>query len=141
MPENNNRPSVNTRFTFCKEEKLCSKKIIEELFGSSSVLKQYPLVMSYLPLRHPLPFPAQVLIIVPKKRFKKAHDRNKVRRQIREIYRLNKHKIYELLNRHTIHCAIGLSYVSNDIPSLSALQKIFNSLLLKLENELEKYPV
>ena len=77
--------------TFPKRERLCSQKIIKELFAKGSSVYLYPFRILYIPAStadvSPLP---QVLFTVPKRAFKKAVDRNRIRRRIREAYRQHK---------------------------------------------------
>jgi ribonuclease P protein component len=81
-----------TRFTFKKEEKLTSEKWIKELFEKGSSFYLSPLKVIYLP--HPnQELPNQVLISVPARNFKRAVDRNRIKRQLREAYRLYKHQL------------------------------------------------
>ena len=81
-----------------KRERLVSKKLIDELFGGDKrkALSAYPLRMVYL-LREGVTVetPVQVLISVPKKRFRHAVDRNRVKRQIREAYRHHKELLWQ----------------------------------------------
>ncbi len=81
-----------SKYSFSKKERLSGKKKIEELFrkGSSFYLNDFQ--VRYLPLSEEPPH--QVLISVPKRNFKKAVDRNLIKRRIRESYRLNKEIIY-----------------------------------------------
>ena len=81
------------RYTFSKEERLCSKKLIERLFaGGNRSFPAFPLRVVYMPLSaDENPTDVSILISVPKKRFKHAVKRNLVKRQVREAYRLNKH--------------------------------------------------
>ncbi len=93
--------------TFTKSERLCSKKILGELFkkGSASVQTFYlfPFRVLYMNLPAPQEQPAEtpdrlapspalpaIVITVPKRMFKRAVDRNLIRRRVREAYRLNK---------------------------------------------------
>lgn len=77
-------------YTFRKEERLCSRKHLELLFKNGSSFLLYPFRVSYLFIDQPADVPAQVVINVPKKRYKRAVDRNLLKRRIREAYRLNK---------------------------------------------------
>ena len=84
---------MTTAPTFKKEERIVSNLLIETLFekGNSHSLTAYPLRAIYHKTEHREGCaPVQLLISVPKKRFKHAVDRNRVKRQIREAYRLNK---------------------------------------------------
>ena len=79
--------------TFSKKERIVSNLLIETLFekGNSQSLSAYPLRAVYLRTEHRKGCaPVQLLISVPKKKFKHAVDRNRVKRQIREAYRKNK---------------------------------------------------
>ena len=79
--------------TFRKQERIVSDLLIETLFekGDSQSLAAYPLRVVYLQTeRQSGHAPIQILISVPKKRFKHAVDRNRVKRQIREAYRRHK---------------------------------------------------
>ena len=77
--------------TFCKRERLVSQKQIEELFSGSPSAAAFPLRVVYINKVRALGAePVQVLVSVPKKRFHHAVDRNRVKRQIREAYRIHK---------------------------------------------------
>ncbi len=86
--------------TFTKSERLCSKKVLGELFKKGSASGQpglvqtfyfFPFRVLYLPHEPEPPsgWPA-IVITVPKRTFKRAVDRNLIRRRVREAYRLNK---------------------------------------------------
>ena len=81
------------KFTFKKEERLSKEKIIQELFDTGSSFYLYPFKVFFLRNRDgEYPF-HQILISVSKKNFKKAVDRNLIKRRIREGYRLNKNQL------------------------------------------------
>jgi ribonuclease P protein component len=84
--------------TFPKHERLSSQKIIEELFSKGSSNYLYPFRIIMLDRNEENTAFPQVLITVPKKNFKKAVDRNRIRRQIREAYRKNKSVIFSEKN-------------------------------------------
>lgn len=84
---------MTTAPVFKKEERIVSNLLIETLFekGNSLSLNAYPLRAVYVKTEHREGCaPVQLLISVPKKKFKHAVDRNRVKRQIREAYRNNK---------------------------------------------------
>lgn len=58
--------------------------------------------------------PAQVLISVPKRNFKKAHDRNRIKRQLREIYRKNKSILYDSLTSNKQQACFLIGYVGKE---------------------------
>jgi ribonuclease P protein component len=76
--------------TFRKEERLYKEKIIQELFEKGSSFYLYPFKVYFMPNPDQHATTHQVLISVSKKNFKKAVDRNSIKRRIREAYRLNK---------------------------------------------------
>lgn len=77
-------------FGFSKAERLTGKKNIEELFQHGSSFFLHPFLVKY---RKSGENNHRFLITVPKKKFKRAVDRNLIKRRIREAYRLNKHLI------------------------------------------------
>lgn len=84
--------------TFRKRERMVSNLLIEALFdnGKSLSVSAFPLRAVYQMIeRRENHGPAQILISVPKKRFKHAVDRNRVKRQIREAYRRHKQLLWE----------------------------------------------
>lgn len=86
-------------FTFRKNERITSRLLMEQLFGGngSRAITAFPLRAIYLEVeRHGNDAPVQVLFSVSKRHFKHAVDRNRVKRQLREAYRLNKHLLPEV---------------------------------------------
>jgi ribonuclease P protein component len=78
------------KFTFRKEEKLKSEKNIQELFTRGSSFYLFPFKVLVLPSPDPRARFHQVLISVSKRNFKRAVDRNLIKRRFREAYRLQK---------------------------------------------------
>jgi ribonuclease P protein component len=79
------------RYTFKKEEKLKSRKLIEKLFIEGNRIKSFPVQLVFLQTEHTTDAKIQAGFSVPKRRFKRAVDRNRIKRLLRESYRLNKH--------------------------------------------------
>lgn len=101
------------RYTFKKEERLCSKKLIERLFaGGNKSFPAFPLRVVYMKLSpEENTADASILISVPKKRFKHAVKRNLVKRQIRESYRLNKYILLDALKAQETPCKMVLAFI------------------------------
>ena len=96
------------RYTFNKNERLCSKKLIERLFaGGNKSFPTFPLRVVYMPLSSEENIAdISILISVPKKRFKHTVKRNLVKRQIREAYRQHKYILLAVLKaQETTHIA------------------------------------
>ena len=120
-----------SRFTFGKDEKLCSKLVIDELFKSGRSFKAFPLRVIYKQLDESNAT-AKVLISVPKKRFGKAVSRNRIKRLIREVYRLNKPELIEKWQKDGKYFALAFVYIGNEIPEYADLNKTMLGILQEL---------
>ena len=126
--------------TFAKSERLCSKKILGELFkkGSASVQTFYlfPFRVLYLPATDPTdgPILPAIVITVPKRTFKRAVDRNLIRRRVREAYRLNKHRLRQAQPApNQPHPAyIAFLYTAKQIISFEEIEKGMKLALKKM---------
>lgn len=87
------------KFTLGKEERLKSRKLIEKLYAEGSSVKTFPLRMMFIQTKHTSDFLAQVGVSVPKRNFKRAVDRNRIKRLMRETYRLQKEIVYDNLEK------------------------------------------
>ncbi len=121
------------RYSFGKDEKLCSKLMIDELFSSGKSFKEYPLRVIHLPVETSN-ITTKVLISVPKKRFKKAVSRNRIKRLIREVYRLNKSELHEFWKEERKYFAIAFVYIGNEIPIYQELNATMEQVLNKLKS-------
>lgn len=81
--------------TFKKQEKLKKGKLISQLFTEGKSITEFPIKLAYLQYEHSSPYKIQAGVSVPKRNFKKAVDRNRIKRLLREAYRKNKQLIYE----------------------------------------------
>ena len=87
-------------FTFKKAERLNSKKLIEELYSRRHPsIMHYPLSLSWMSVNNNQEFPVSVLLTVSKRNFRKSVERNRIKRLLREAYRLNKQPLHTYLNQ------------------------------------------
>jgi len=123
---------------FGKTEKLNSEKIIAGLFQSGVFVSKYPLRANLM--LTPLPVagvPVQVVFTASKRKFKRAVDRNFVKRRLREVYRKNKLPFYEALERKGLTLAVAIMYVGAELPTMPQLEKAYLILLKKMFDVLE----
>jgi len=126
-------------FTFKKEERLCSKKLIDELFHNGSSFLLYPFRITWLSAELPAGIPVQVLINVSKRRFKRAHDRNLIKRRVREAYRLHKAAyLYSKLPEGK-QFLLAVNFVGKEISSYQFIEKkliaVFERLIKAYQDE------
>jgi len=100
-------------FTFRKAERLSHRHQIDALFNEGSTFNMGPMKVIYLINDNTASFGVKILVAVAKKKFKKAVERNGIKRLIREAYRLNKHILFDPLHSSPICLHIGFIYVDN----------------------------
>ena len=126
-------------YTFKKEERLCNKKLIEQLYHNGSSFLCYPYKVTWILTESAASFPVQVVFSVPKKRFKNSVDRNQIKRRMREAYRLNKQTtLYSFLAEQNKNIALSLGYVAKDIIPFDVAEKKMIKLLGQLCVEIGK---
>lgn len=122
-------------YTFSKKERLNSKKNITRLFESGSTFFTYPFKVYYhfdtVEDNSPA---ASVLFSIGKKQFKKAVDRNRVKRLCREVYRLNKYILLDKLEEKKSYLEIAFIYVGKTIPDFLELQSKMQKVLSQLSD-------
>lgn len=108
--------SAAERFTLSKEERICSKKLINELFtGNGRSMTAFPLRVVFMKRTIDDDQPrAAMLVSVPKRYFKHAVDRNRVKRQVREAFRRNKSIITQNLTDDHESVAMAFVWLTNE---------------------------
>lgn len=125
-------------YTFGKEYKLCRKKMMDSIFAKNKAVKKFPFVLLYEEVEEVLPKPFQVVISVPKKYFKRAVDRNRTKRLMREVIRLEKHPLEELLIQNKKYLALFWVYTSNEQFELDVLRKKFQKMIQNLIEKIDE---
>lgn len=128
--------------TFGKKEKLVSKKTIDALFsgGNSRSMSAYPLRVVFMRKeRNETEEPAQVMVSVSKRHFKRAVKRNRVKRQIREAYRLNKHLLHEALDQKK-DTAVAMAFIwqSDELAETALITEKMQSLLGRMAEKISR---
>ena len=115
-----------------KLERLSRKKIIEKLFaGGSRSFSIFPLRVVWLPVEE-LDVQASLLVSVSKRRFKRAVKRNRVKRQIREAYRLNKQPLLEALAEKDLRLALAFIYLSDELVDSTVIAEKMKIALVRI---------
>jgi ribonuclease P protein component len=123
-------------FTLKKEERLCSQKVLGELFTSGESFLVYPLKIVFLKTDALQPTPVQAAFAVSKRNFKRAVKRNLMKRRMREAYRLNKPPLYDELAVKELHIAAMFIFIGKDIAEFAAIEKSMISALKKIAAKL-----
>jgi len=100
--------------SYSKKEKLKSKKLIEELFAEGKVVSVFPLRLVYIKSSLKEGINLKTSVSVSKRNFKNAVDRNKIKRLMREAYRLNKASYF---NNITTQYAFMILYIGKEKPT------------------------
>jgi ribonuclease P protein component len=122
------------KFTLGKQERLKSRKLIGRLYEEGKSVKAFPLRMMYLQTAHTSNYPAQAGVSVAKRNFKKAPDRNRLKRLMRETYRLQKAIVYD--NLDTPHIFM-ISYIGREEMPYEELFSKMNKLLTLFVEEVK----
>ena len=131
-----------SNFQFPKKERLCSEKLIEELFRSGHRMMVFPYSVHWKMVDAdtlPEGIPAQVLIATSKKKFHHAVDRNRVKRLTRECYRLHKPQLYQGLVDKGVSIVLAINYVHNEIFEFATLMHKFDKLATSLIADIGRY--
>lgn len=124
---------------FKRPERLKSRKAIALLFKEGASFGQYPLRLVYLPLQEQEERPlAQIAVSVPKRKFAKAVDRNRIKRQIREAWRLNKSLLYKKMPPNSPSFAFMIIYVAKEPLSYQEIEQATKSMIFRFAKKWKK---
>lgn len=124
-------------YTFTKEEKLCSRKTIGEIFLSGNSFLCYPLKVIWInSIEISSSSSAQVAFSVPKRNFKKAHDRNLLKRQMRETYRYRKNELYQILEIRGQQIGLMIVYIGKERVGFQQIESAMTKVISRLDREI-----
>lgn len=122
------------RYTFSKKDKLTKKEHFDALYISTRGVKSFPFSLRYVQMElDEAELSRQVAIVAPKRGLKHAVDRNKLKRQMRELYRLHKDKIMD----SGVQEIWSLRYLGNRLNDYAFLEKGYLN-LIEVYNEQRK---
>ena len=111
-----------TTFSYSKEEKLKSRKLLEQLFATGKSFNAFPVKVLYLEVEEPLDFPIKIGVGCSSRNFKKATDRNRIKRLLRENYRLNKALLHTTIAATNKQVAVFFLYIDKTMPEQQILK-------------------
>lgn len=129
-------PNINIQmslYSFPKAERLKSRKRISLLFKDKQTIGAYPLRVFWKEVTEEMETATQAAFTVPKRKFKRAVERNRIRRKIIEAYRLQKGDLCQYLEQQDKKIAIMWLYVANDPPTYATIEKSMKKLLYRLK--------
>ncbi|MBU2651443.1 MAG: ribonuclease P protein component [Bacteroidetes bacterium] len=123
--------------SFKKQERLTGKKAIDQIFKTGSTFLHYPFKVIWTTCQNvESRYPARVLIGVSKKYHRRATDRNRIKRRIREAYRKNKSPFYDFLTRREKQCSLVLLYISKETFTFIETEKKISEILIRLQQQI-----
>jgi ribonuclease P protein component len=128
-----------SRFGLDKKQKLKSRKLIAEVFANGKNFSVYPLRVTYLLKKNIQPPGIQIGVTASKKNFKRAVDRNRIKRLLREAYRLQKNELLEKVKEADLHCSVFFLFTGRELVSYKevsdCMAKVLEQLHKRLFNE------
>lgn len=127
--------------SYARNEKLKSRKALEQLFSKGKTLLVFPVKVFYT-AQHLSQVPAENKVHagvgVSSRNFKKAVHRNLIKRLLREVYRTQKQDLHTVLQNNALQLQVFFLYVGKEMPTHAGLQDAMKKSLKILCEKLEK---
>ena len=124
-----------------KANKLCNQKIIDDVFESGELIKSYPFVLKFKETELSNQVGFQIVFSAPKRTFRKAVQRNRIKRLCKEAFRAQRNLLDKYLQEHNKQLALFLVYTSKEELSLPLLNGRTQKLIKKIISQLESNDV
>ncbi len=125
---------MDHKFTFTKQERLCGEIRINRLFAVGRSFLQYPFRVVYAFSDDSEAALPRFLISVPRKKIRKATDRNRIKRLTREAYRKNKHLLLDATAQFDKNVQFAVVFLSDQLSGHELIETKMKQLLLKLKD-------
>lgn len=115
-------------FSFPKKERITSKTLLDKLFTEGKSVNNFPIKLVYLPTSFSDNTQLKILVVAPKRNFNSAVKRNRIKRLMREVYRLNKHTIF---NNSETSFALAFLYLGKEMPDYQMIEEKMQGVIHK----------
>ncbi|MBU0489042.1 MAG: ribonuclease P protein component [Bacteroidetes bacterium] len=126
-------------FTFKKSERLCGTKQFAELFASGRSFVVFPYRIVFLEKEADNNPAVLFAVSIPRRRMKRAVDRNKLKRRTREVWRKNKADLIDHFTKHHKKCYVAFIYLENDLVSYQVAERKIKDAINRLIKETSEY--
>ncbi|MFM1932909.1 MAG: ribonuclease protein component [Bacteroidota bacterium] len=125
---------------FQKHERLYHRKVLDAVFKEGKTLKEYPMMLLYLPVSESREVPARCAVSVSKRNFKRAVHRNRIKRLMREVWRHQKNDVYTFLTEGNTQLAMVWLFVGKELPNHQLIARKITSLCQRLKEDIATFP-
>ncbi|MEO9533769.1 MAG: ribonuclease P protein component [Crocinitomicaceae bacterium] len=122
--------------TFPKSERIKSRIVLEKVYNEGEMLKAYPFRLKFMVSETEDIGNAKIVVSVPKRLVKRAVKRNRIRRQVKEIYRLNKTDLLSLLQSKSKGLALFLIFTGKETDTFDFMEEKLKKLLDELKKNI-----
>ena len=123
---------MEKKFSYSRKEKLKSRKLIARLFAEGKAFSLFPLKAYYLNIKETLDYPIKFGAGAATKNFKKAVDRNHIKRILRDAYRTEKIPLQQYLNEQKKQLLFFILYIDKTLPEKNVIKKTMPMVIEKL---------
>jgi ribonuclease P protein component len=124
---------MGQQFTFTKQEKLTGETVVTELFLHGASFIAYPVRVVWSASKSVYSPSLKVLMSVPKKKLKHAVDRNRVKRLLRETYRLHKNELTTLVVEHGLQVRMAFVWIPTEVLDYVKVERKVKDAITKMQ--------